>query len=65
MKTLPSADRDLIVEYYGGQQQGRIERRLALAARLGLTVNALSTRAYRVRQKLEGSIQTCLDKKSL
>ncbi len=44
------------------QQRSKIERRAALAARLGLTANALSIRAYRVRQRLEVCLQTCLKK---
>lgn len=64
LKTLPTADQDLIVDYYSGRQRGRVERRTAQAARLGLTENALSDRAYRVRQKLEECVQMCVDKKS-
>jgi DNA-directed RNA polymerase specialized sigma24 family protein len=62
LKNLASTDRELIVEYYRGQQRGKIERRAALATRLGLTANALSIRACRVRQKLEGCIESCLKK---
>jgi len=62
LKTLSAADRELIVDYYHGQQRGKIERRAALAARLGLTANALSIRACRVRQKLEVCIQSCQKK---
>ena len=62
LKTLSSADRDLIVDYYSGQQRGKIERRAALAARLSLTANALSIRASCVRQKLELCTHACLDK---
>jgi DNA-directed RNA polymerase specialized sigma24 family protein len=62
LENLSSEDRELIVEYYRGQQRSKIERRAALAARLGLTANALSIRAYRVRQRLEVCMQTCLKK---
>ena len=62
LKNLSNADRELIVEYYRGHQQGKIERRAALATRLGLTANALSIRACRVRQKLEACIEACLKK---
>jgi DNA-directed RNA polymerase specialized sigma24 family protein len=62
LKNLPATDRELIVEYYRGQQRGKIERRAALATRLGLTANALSIRACRVRQKLETCIGACLKK---
>jgi DNA-directed RNA polymerase specialized sigma24 family protein len=62
LENLSTVDRELIVEYYRGQQRSKIERRAALAARLGLTANALSVRAYRVRQQLEVCMQTCLKK---
>ena len=62
LESLPTADRELIVEYYRGQQRSKIERRSALAARLGLTANALSIRAYRVRQRLEVCLQSCFKK---
>jgi DNA-directed RNA polymerase specialized sigma24 family protein len=62
LEHLSTEDRELIVEYYRGQQRSKIERRAALAARLGLTANALSIRAYRVRQRLEICMATCLKK---
>jgi len=63
LKNLSSADRELIVEYYRGKQRSKIERRAALAAKLGLTANALSIRACRVRQKLEACINSGLSRK--
>jgi DNA-directed RNA polymerase specialized sigma24 family protein len=60
-----SAERDLIVEYYRGQQRSKIERRAALAARLGVTANALSIRACRVRQRLEVCIQACMKRREV
>jgi DNA-directed RNA polymerase specialized sigma24 family protein len=62
LETLPTEDRELIVEYYRGQQRSKIERRAALAEHLGLTANGLSIRAYRVRQRLEVCMQACLKK---
>lgn len=62
LENLSAEDRELIVEYYRGQQRNKIDRRAALATRLGLTANALSIRAYRVRQRLEVCIQSCLKK---
>jgi DNA-directed RNA polymerase specialized sigma24 family protein len=65
LKNLSGTDRELIVEYYRGQQRGKIERRAALATQLGLTANALSIRACRVRQKLETCIQACLKRREI
>jgi hypothetical protein len=62
MTNLSSADRDLLVEYYRGKQQGKIERRAALAARLGLTPHTLSIRAGAVRRGLETCLQARLNK---
>jgi DNA-directed RNA polymerase specialized sigma24 family protein len=52
--------RELICEYYHGERQAKIERRRELAARLGLTVNALTIRACRIREKLEACVKTAL-----
>jgi DNA-directed RNA polymerase specialized sigma24 family protein len=47
------ADRDLILDYYQGKQRSKIEGRRVLATRLRLSVNALSIKACRIRNKLE------------
>ena len=59
LSKLQADDRGLIVEYYRGEQRAKIERRSELAARLGLTMNALSIRACRIRSKLEICVSTC------
>ncbi len=51
--------RDLIFEYYQGEKREKIEHRRTLAARLGLTPNALSIRACRIRDKLEACVRRC------
>ncbi len=56
---LLAKDRDLILEYYQGEQRAKIERRSRMAARLGLSMNALSIRACRIRNKLETCVRTC------
>jgi len=57
---LEVGDRTLILEYYRGEHRVKIERRRELAARLGLTANALSIRACRIRDKLEACVTACL-----
>jgi RNA polymerase sigma factor (sigma-70 family) len=59
LSKLPASDRELILEYYQGEQRAKIERRSQLAARMGLSTNALSIRACRIRQKLEGCVRRC------
>lgn len=56
---LKPADRDLIVEYYRDDKRARIDRRRALAERLGITMNALGIRAWRVRASLETCVGRC------
>jgi DNA-directed RNA polymerase specialized sigma24 family protein len=56
---LAAADRELILEYYRDDQSARIARRREMAARLGITANALSIRACRIRDKLEACVSKC------
>jgi DNA-directed RNA polymerase specialized sigma24 family protein len=56
---LAAKDRDLILEYYQGEQRVKIEGRSQLAARLGLSMNALCIRACRIRNKLEACLREC------
>jgi DNA-directed RNA polymerase specialized sigma24 family protein len=60
---LPEADRELITEYYQGDLRAKIEHRRALANRLGLTTNALTIRACRLRDKLEACVKSRLSSK--
>ncbi|HTS65168.1 MAG TPA: hypothetical protein VMH28_24265 [Candidatus Acidoferrales bacterium] len=57
LRKLDSADRGLIFEYYRGEQRVKIENRRRLAARLAITMNALSIRACRIRQQLEDCVR--------
>ncbi|HEY2908163.1 MAG TPA: sigma-70 family RNA polymerase sigma factor [Vicinamibacterales bacterium] len=56
LQTLSDRDQTLIREYYAGTDTERIARRRALAARLELTLNALSIRACRIRDTLEACV---------
>ena len=64
LDALPSESRDLIMEYYVDEKRGRIDRRRALAERLGLRRDALANRAQRLRDKLEQCVTHCLRKKT-
>lgn len=59
---LDADHRRLILEYYRGEQRSKIERRRDLASRLGLTMNALSIRACRIRNGLEDCVRKCCAK---
>ena len=56
---LEPASRDVIVSYYYGAERIKIENRRALAQRLGVSANALSIRACRIRDKLEICVGKC------
>jgi RNA polymerase sigma factor (sigma-70 family) len=60
IKNLPTEDRDLIRSYYIGQQRTKIENRKTMAAKLGISINALIIRASRIRDKLEVCMEKCL-----
>jgi DNA-directed RNA polymerase specialized sigma24 family protein len=53
-------NRELIIGYYRGKGRLKIENRRAMAARLGISMNALSIRASRIRDKLEACVRKCL-----
>lgn len=58
---LEGKERELILEYYQGEKRTKIERRAQLATSLGLSLNALSIRACRIRNKLEDCVRKCCD----
>lgn len=60
LNNLTSDNRELIVRYYQGEQRTKIENRRALAERLGISINALSVRACRLRDRLEACVSKCL-----
>ena len=57
---LESANRDIIINYYYGEERIKIENRRALAERLGISTNALTIRACRIRGKLEDCVGKCV-----
>lgn len=59
LNKLSAADSGLILEYYQGEKHEKIERRRELGVRLGLSANALSIRACRIRTKVEQCVKDC------
>ncbi len=64
LEGLPAEGRKLIVRYYQGDKQARIENRKKLGAEMRIPNQALRSRAVRLREKLEGCLSTCMVKKS-
>lgn len=60
---LETANRELIINYYFGAERVKIENRRALAQKLGVSANALSIRACRIRDKLEVCVGKCAAEK--
>lgn len=56
---LAAGVREMIVEYYRGEQKVRIQRRKSLAFRLGISINALQIKAHRVRTTLHECVREC------
>jgi DNA-directed RNA polymerase specialized sigma24 family protein len=57
---LETLNRETIIRYYTGKERIRIENRRALAKSLGITMNALSIRSCRIRNKLEACVRQCI-----
>jgi DNA-directed RNA polymerase specialized sigma24 family protein len=56
---LKPEQRALAVDYYRDEQRQKIDRRRGIASQLGITMNALSIRASRIRSSLEACVEAC------
>lgn len=57
IEEMSTAKRDLILGYYAGDERQKIDNRKRLAMSLGITTNALSIRACRIRDELEACVR--------
>ena len=60
---LSHQNRKLIVAYYAKEKQAKIDNRSELAQQLGISVETLRVKAYRIRLSLQRCIERCLDLK--
>jgi len=60
IQELDAPNQRIITSYYVGSEGVKIERRRELAESLGVTMNALAIRAYRIRVRLEGCVRRCV-----
>jgi RNA polymerase sigma factor (sigma-70 family) len=65
LRKLDNEKRRLILAYYAKEKQAKIDYRDELAQRLGISVETLRVRAFRIRASIEGCIVICLKRKSL
>lgn len=61
LEELSFEKRHLIIDYYQFEGRDKIDSRQRLADNLGIPLNALRIRAYRLRMTLENCITHCLD----
>ena len=58
---LDAERREMVIGYYYGEQRAKIENRRRLASKFGLTMNALSIRTFRIRERLETCVRRCIN----
>jgi len=63
LHSLSKESRELIIEYYGEEGRAKIDDRKALAEKLGISLNALFSRAKRIRDRLEQCVTRRLKRK--
>lgn len=59
LRQLDPEQRALIVDYYRDSRQQKIERRRELANQLGVSMNAVAIRAFRIRDRLMKCLSGC------
>jgi len=65
LRKLPAENRELIIEYYRKEGRQKNYHRVAMAERLGIPLNALRSRAQRIRDKLERCVRRRLKEHNL
>jgi DNA-directed RNA polymerase specialized sigma24 family protein len=58
---LPADDHVLVLDYEAGEKQLRIQKRRQIAEDLGMTLNALRIKIFRLHQQLKACIEKCLE----
>jgi DNA-directed RNA polymerase specialized sigma24 family protein len=61
LKALSAVDRSMILEYYSQDRSDKIAMRKRMANRMGVGMNALRIRAYRIRDRLLDCVTRCLE----
>jgi len=61
LKNISETSRKLVLAYYQQERQAKIDHRKRLADELGIAVNALRIRAFRIRRTLEECVRACVE----
>jgi RNA polymerase sigma factor (sigma-70 family) len=64
LEDLSPERRMMIIEYYAKEKMAKIEHRSQLAQRLGISVETLRVRVFRIRASLEECIERCVTRKA-
>jgi DNA-directed RNA polymerase specialized sigma24 family protein len=64
MERLSLRSRELLLDYYREEKGAKIDLRKRLAQELGIPLNALRIRAYRIRRDLQACVLQCLQQKA-
>lgn len=59
LSELPAASQRLILAYYSEEKRDKVANRVRMADELGIPLNALRSRAQRLRDKLEECVRRC------
>jgi DNA-directed RNA polymerase specialized sigma24 family protein len=62
LSKLPANDRELVLNYYREEKQAKIDGRKRLAEQMGLAMNALRIRAFRIRAALQDCVEGCRER---
>ena len=62
LQKLSKEKRELIVAYYARDKQAKIDHRIEMAQRLGISVETLRVKAFRIRVTLEQCLERCIDR---
>jgi RNA polymerase sigma factor (sigma-70 family) len=62
LQKLSKEKRELILAYYARDKQAKIDHREEMAQQMGISVETLRVKAYRIRVTLEQCIGRCLDR---
>ena len=62
LQKLSKDKRELILAYYARDKQAKIDHRTGMAQRLGISVETLRVKAFRIRATLEQCLERCIDR---
>ncbi len=62
LQKLSEKKRELIMAYYAKDKQAKIDHRTELAGQMGVSVETLRVKAFRIRGTLEDCIERCLNR---